>query len=130
MFVDASALVAIITGEPEAKALASRLNGARSRITSPIAVFETIAALSRERRGDFGMLEIDLREFLAESKILVLPLSENTGWDAAEVHLRYGKRSGHPARLNMGDCFAYAMAKQHDVPLLYKGDDFALTDLA
>ena len=43
---------------------------------------------------------------------------------------RFGKGSGHPARLNLGDCFAYAMAKQHGVPLLYKGDDFSQTDLA
>ena len=43
---------------------------------------------------------------------------------------RFGKGSGHPAQLNLGDCFAYAMAKQHGVPLLYKGDDFSQTDLA
>jgi ribonuclease VapC len=130
MFVDASALVAIMTGEPDAEALTSRLNEAKAPITSPIAVFETIAALSRKRRGAFETLEFDLTEFLSASNIAVVPVSNETGWDAAEIHLRYGKRSGHPARLNMGDCFAYAMAKQHKVPLLYKGDDFALTDLA
>ena len=53
-----------------------------------------------------------------------------TGDLALEAHLRFGKGSGHPARLNMGDCFAYAMAKQHGVPLLYKGDGFAQTDVA
>ncbi len=48
----------------------------------------------------------------------------------ADVHQRYGKGLGHPARLNMGDCFSYALAKKSGDPLLYKGDDFSHTDLA
>ena len=59
-----------------------------------------------------------------------MPIGERENDGAFEAFHRYGKRSGHPARLNLGDCFAYACAKANDARLLYKGDDFARTDLA
>ena len=130
MFVDASAMVAIICGEPDAEMLSDRLGRADMRITSPMAVFETVAALSRKSRNDIGVFSDDVSEFLESAEIALVGIRPDDGLDAAEVHLRYGKRSGHPARLNMGDCFAYAMARRHGVPILYTGDDFSLTDLA
>ena len=130
MFVDASALVAILTEEADAETLTKRLNAAQHRFTSAVAIFETLAALSRKTLRDVETLAADLEEFLAESNIEVRPIIEANGWAAAEAHFHLGKRSGHPARLNLGDCFAYAMAKQHGVPLLHNGDDLAHTDLA
>jgi ribonuclease VapC len=130
MFVDASALVAILTNEPEAHAFVNAIDGADRATTSAIALFEASAAIRRKRPGDAEDIADDLRFFLARAKITVEPITEEVGYAAAEVQSRYGKGSGHPARLNLGDCFAYAMAKQHKVPLLYKGDDFSLTDLA
>ena len=64
------------------------------------------------------------------ASIATLPIDRTRRHAALAAYARYGKGSGHPARLNLGDCFAYAMAKQHGVPLLYKGDDFSQTDLA
>jgi ribonuclease VapC len=130
MFVDASALVAILAEEPEGEDLAARIEQAERLVTSPIAIFETLAALIRKKSRDIEDLRRDLQAFLRRARIEVLSISEEAGYAAADAHGKLGKRSGHPARLNMGDCFAYAMAKQHRVPLLYKGDDFSKTDLA
>ena len=71
-----------------------------------------------------------VRGFLERARISVVAIEDAAATGALDAHARFGKTSMHPARLNMGDCFAYAMAKQHGVPLLYKGDDFAQTDLA
>jgi ribonuclease VapC len=68
--------------------------------------------------------------FLRDAVIEVASIGEGTSILSLDVFAKYGKGRGHPARLNFGDCFAYAMAKQHGVPLLYKGDDFSQTDLA
>jgi ribonuclease VapC len=130
MFIDASALVAILSEEEGAKALSTRIELAEKPFTSPIAVFETISALLRKKQERFETIAADLRAFLEGASIDVMPIANHLGFEAAEVQTRFGKRSGHPARLNLGDCFAYAIAKQHGVPLLYKGDDFSQTDLA
>ena len=70
-----------------------------------------------------------MEHFLQRSNVETLPITAETGSLALDAFERYGK-GRHPARLNFGDCFAYAMAKQHGVPLLYNGEDFAQTDLA
>jgi ribonuclease VapC len=130
MFLDASAIVAILALEPDYGPLAERLDAAADPTTSPIAVFEAAQALARDRELGLQRARILVEEFLQRSGTDVLPIAAQTADIALDAHARYGKRSGHPARLNMGDCFAYAMAKQHGVPLLYKGEDFAQTDLA
>jgi ribonuclease VapC len=130
MFVDASALVAILTEEPDAKQLTDRIERAGGGITSPIAIFETVAALMRRRQRSVEAVSRNLRAFLQASGIQVVPITPEIGYRAAAAHAALGKQSGHPARLNLGDCFAYAAAKQHGVALLYKGEDFAQTDLA
>lgn len=132
MFVDASVLAAILLDEPDgpefARTIESRPAGRLS--TSPIAVFEAALAVSRtEQCGIERAARIVIR-LLERSGIAIAPIDERAGALAIAAHARYGKGSGHPARLNMGDCFAYAMARQHGVGLLYKGDDFARTDLA
>jgi ribonuclease VapC len=128
MFVDASALVAIITSEPDGPALAKRLNASEPRYISPVAIYETAMALLRLRDGtiDAAMALID--DFLQHSRIGTIPITDEIGRNALDAFARYG-RGRHPARLNMGDCFAYACARSLGVPLLCKGDDFAQTDI-
>jgi ribonuclease VapC len=129
MFVDASALSAILLGEKEAESLTRRLERAETRYTSPLAVFEAALAISRVHARGAGA-EMRVRAFLRRAEVSILSIRDETVSLALEAHARFGKGHGHPARLNLCDCFAYAMARQHGMPLLYKGDDFAQTDLA
>jgi ribonuclease VapC len=127
MFVDASAIVAILTGEPEAEALIDRLERAIRPVTSAIAIFEATSGLCRRRHASVDEAEADVAEFLTQARITLVPIAEaNT---ALQAFSHYGKGRGHPAQLNMGDCFAYAVAKNHRTSLLYKGDDFSKTDI-
>ena len=130
MFVDASAIVAILTREAEADALADVLEGARSPITSPIAVFEAALGICRKRHASVGEAEADVREFLEVADIRAVPITEREAATALAAFSRYGKGRGHPAQLNLGDCFAYAIAKNHRAALLFKGEDFDKTDIA
>ena len=129
MFVDASAMVAILTREPEADALADALESASRPITSPIALFEATLGLCRKRHASVAEALADVREFLETAKIQTVALNEADGDAALEAFARYGKGRGHPAQLNLGDCFAYAAAKNHRTGLLFKGDDFTKTDI-
>ena len=129
MFVDASAIVAILTEEADAKQLAESLDTARNPITSPIAVWEAAASISR-KTGQRAEAELsNVLAFLDIAQIAVVPIDMPATAAAVAAFDRYGRRSGHPADLNMGDCFAYAFAKERGTKLLYKGKDFALTDL-
>jgi ribonuclease VapC len=130
MFVDASAIVAILTREPEADALADILESARSPITSPIAIFEAALGICRKRHASVEEAEADVREFLGVAAIRTVSITEREGETALAAFSRYGKGRGHPAQLNLGDCFAYAVAKNHRTALLFKGDDFSQTDIA
>lgn len=129
MFVDASAIVAIITLEPGHEPLAARLDSQSGSVTSPLAVYEAALALARLHRRNIGEARAKVAAFLQRTGVTIVPIDEAAAFLAIDAHAQYGK-GNHPARLNLGDCFAYAMAKQHGVPLLYKGDDFAQTDLA
>lgn len=129
MFVDASAIVAIITLEPGHEPLAARLDSQSGSVTSPLAVYEAALALARLHRRNIGEARAKVAAFLQRTDVTIVPIDEAAAFLAIDAHAQYGK-GNHPARLNLGDCFAYAMAKQHGVPLLYKGDDFAQTDLA
>jgi len=70
-----------------------------------------------------------VREFLSAARIRTVPITDKEADLALGAFARYGKGRGHPAQLNMGDCFAYAVAKAHQVPLLFNGDDFDKTDI-
>jgi ribonuclease VapC len=129
MFVDASAVVAIMTLEPGHESLAADLELASRSITSPLAIYEAALAIARLHRRDVGDAKAKVVSFLQRAEIAVVPIDGDAASLALDAQARYGKGS-HPARLNMGDCFAYAVAKQHGVPLLYKGNDFSQTDLA
>lgn len=129
MFIDASALVAILLHESDADALLSRVEAADERVTSPVAVYETVLALMRERGLSRVVAEQQVRAFFAATGLRVTPITDEIGRAALDAFDRYGKGRGHPAQLNMGDCFAYGAAMALGVPLLFKGDDFAATAL-
>ncbi len=129
MFVDASAIVAILTEEDDGQALAETLDAARSPVTSPIAVWEAAASISRKTRRTAESELPDILAFLEAASIAIVPVDMTVTTGALSAFDRYGRRSGHPADLNMGDCFAYAFAKLNKTGLLYKGKDFGLTDL-
>ncbi len=74
--------------------------------------------------------EREVRHFLDQTGVAMLVIDDTTASLAVQAFQTYGKGRGHPAQLNMGDCFSHACARQHRVPLLYVGDDFAQTDLA
>jgi ribonuclease VapC len=130
MFVDASIIVAVLTEEPDAEALSYRIERGAGLFTSPIALFEAVIAVGRKSRLDQETVRSRVQAWLDGARISTRSVDPEMGVLALAAHARYGKGTGHPARLNLGDCFAYAMAKQHGVALLYKGDDFAQTDLA
>ena len=128
MFIDASALVAILVGEAEGPSLQKRLLDATRRLTSGLAVYE--AALAASRIGGVALAEAaaELGTFIEGARVEIVPLGPVEAAIALDAHARFGK-GRHPARLNMGDCFAYACARTQGAPLLYKGDEFALTDI-
>jgi ribonuclease VapC len=128
MFLDASAAIAIIAREGDAAALAGRLRQANEVHTSPIAVYETVLGLARLGQISIQEAQAVLDRFLREIRAQNMPITVEIGRNALSAFERYG-RGRHPAALNMGDCFAYACARQLDIPLLFKGDDFPLTDI-
>ena len=128
IFVDASALTAILLTEVDAEALSMAIYGDRSRRTSALAVYETVLAVFRVRGGDLATARADVEDFLARSKIEVVSIGLAEQEAALDAFERYGK-GRHPAKLNMGDCFAYACARTRGARLLYKGDDFSQTDI-
>ena len=130
MFVDASALVAILTREPEVDALADLLEAADAPITSAIAVFETVAGVCRKRQVSVADAQEAVRALLTTAGVAVVPITDEDGAIALDAFARFGRGRGHPAQLNLGDCFAYALARRHNAPVLCKGDDFRATDIA
>jgi len=129
MFVDASAIVAILGRESEADRFADLLEEASVSITSPIAIFEAVLGLCRKRHASVGKTQADVQEFLSIAGIECVPITTTDSQTALAAFSRYGKGTGHPAQLNLGDCFAYAVARNRRMPLLFKGDDFNKTDI-
>jgi ribonuclease VapC len=129
MFIDASAIVAILTGEPEADRFSDALENAPVKITSAIAVFEAALGVCRKRHASIAEAEADVRELLALAAMDCVSITEADSHTALAAFARYGKGTGHPAQLDLGDCFAYAIARNRNLPLLFKGDDFARTDV-
>ena len=128
MFLDASAMISIIAMEDDAMTLAARLGQARAVQTSAIALFETAAGLARIANAPVADALAVVDRFLAEVNATVIPIGSATGREALAAFARFGK-GRHAAALNMGDCFAYACAREADMPLLCKGNDFPRTDV-
>jgi ribonuclease VapC len=129
LFIDASAMVSMLTLEDGYEELADILDSANVRLTSALAIWETTIALSLSKGVMMDFASEDVSMFLGGRGISVVPIGSAEAAAALTAHRTYGK-GRHPARLNMGDCFAYACAKTNGARLLYKGNDFALTDLA
>jgi ribonuclease VapC len=129
MFVDASAIAAILTAEPETDTLADLLDAARSPITSPVAVFEAVQGLRRKRHASVAEAQDDVMEFLRVAGVRMVSVGPREVETALDAFGRYGKGSEHPAQLNLADCFAYAVARNFRAPLLFKGEGFSKTDI-
>lgn len=128
MFVDASAMVAMLTEEIDGDALADCLASASERRTSAIAVFQAVAALARKRSYSIDEARAIVARFLDVCEIRLIPIGDAESEAALMAFERFGK-GRHPASLNLGDCFAYGCAKALDAPLLFKGDAFPHTDI-
>lgn len=129
MFLDASAIVGIIAREDDAGALAARIEEAESVYTSPMAAYEAMLGVARACNMTIADAGKAFDRFVAAIPAEIIPITAEIGRIAVDAFERFG-RGRHPARLNMGDCFAYACARALDVPLLFKGDDFLQTDIA
>ena len=129
MFVDASAIVAMLNGEAEAGKFADALERSDARVTSPVAIFEAVLGVCRVRNATVEQAATKVAEFLKMANIQCVPITEYEARTALVAFDRYGKGRGHPAQLNLGDCFAYAVARNGNLPLLFKGDDFTKTDI-
>jgi len=125
MVIDASAVIACLLDEPERADFVSAIEGDPVRLISVVGFVEaSFVMLSRKRAGGLA----DLQAFLDEGEIERVPVDLRQAEAAVEAFRRFG-RGRHPARLNIGDCFAYALVKGTGEPLLFKGGDFARTDI-
>lgn len=125
MIVDSSALVAIIFDEPEADDLFGALMAGAPRL-SAATYFETGMVIDRKAEDDFPARAFE--RLLTMTRLEVVPMTREQAELARVAYRAYGK-GNHRAALNFGDCFAYALAKETGETLLFKGDDFARTDV-
>jgi ribonuclease VapC len=129
MFVDASAIIAIIAGESDRLSLTARLAQSSEVYVSPIVIYEATTGLARLRACSMHDAEKLVSGFIDETQAGMIDITLGIARDAASAFARFG-RGKHKAQLNMGDCFAYACARERHLPLLFKGDDFVHTDIA
>lgn len=125
MVIDTSALVAILLDEPERRAFNEKIEADPRRFVSAVTFVET-ALVIEARAGEAGGRELDL--FLHRANVETVPVDADQAEIARQAFRRYGL-GRHPASLDFGDCFAYALVKTTGEPLLFKGDDFARTDI-
>jgi ribonuclease VapC len=126
VIVDSSALVAILKREPERAAYSALLETTRDVKISAATYFEMCIVIDSLRQPTMSRALDDLVE---RSRIAIEPVTAEQAKIAREAYRDYGKGSGHPAGLNFGDCFSYALARNKREAILYKGDDFVHTDL-
>jgi len=127
MIIDTSALIAILRDEPEARICAVAIEKSVKRRVSA-ANFVEAALVIDGSRDPIASRRFD--NLINEAQIVIEPVTEIQARIAREAYRDFGKGSGHPAKLNFGDCFAYALARATGEPLLFKGDDFINTDVA
>ena len=126
MILDTSAIVAILRDESEAESFVTAIADARNRRVSAVSYVEA-AAVIEGSRDPVASRKFD--DFFREADINVEVVTVEQAWIARLAYQDFGKGSGHPAHLNFGDCFAYALAKAKGEPILFKGQDFKHTDL-
>jgi len=127
MIIDASALIAILRDEPEARTFAKAIASTNIRRVSAVNYVEAAAVIDASRNPVASRRFDDL---LREAQLIIETVTEAQARIAREAYRDFGKGSRHPAGLNFGDCFAYALAKATGEPILFKGDDFSRTDLS
>ena len=125
MVVDTSALLCVLFVEPDSQRFSNILSRSRDTLLCAVNYFEGVV-VAGSRSGDRG--RAIFLEILANAGISIVPATAELSRIATDAYFRFGK-GFHPARLNMGDCFAYALARQLNQPLLFKGNDFARTDI-
>jgi ribonuclease VapC len=126
MILDTSAIIAILRDEPEAGACVRAIISARNRRISAVNFVEAAVVIDASR-DPVASRKFD--QMFREAEIVVEPVTESQARIAREAYRDFGKGSGHPAGLNFGDCFAYALSKESGEPLLFKGQDFEHTDV-
>lgn len=127
MIIDTSALIVILRHEDDAERFAAAIERARTRRISAATYVELGAVIDGARDP---VVSRRLDELLDAASIVIEQVTAEQARIAREAYRDFGRGSGHAARLNFGDCFAYALAKAIGEPLLFKGDDFAKTDVA
>jgi ribonuclease VapC len=125
MVIDTSAVLAILQNEPERRKFNEAIETAESRSMSTASFVESSMILE-SRYGADGVRDLDL--FISKAQIMYAPVDTEQAQLARDAFRTYG-RGRHPAGLNFGDCFSYALAKALDEPLLFKGEDFSKTDI-
>jgi len=127
MIIDTSALIAILRNEPEARNCALAIEKSVNRRLSAASFVETALVIDGSRDPIASRRFDDL---ISEARIVIEPVTEAQARIAREAYRDFGRGGGHPAKLNFGDCFAYALSKVAGEPLLFKGEDFIHTDIA
>ena len=127
MIIDSSALIAILREEPDARSFARAIEEADDVKISAATLFE--ASIVADGAQD-GNVRRRFDDVCRDTGLIVMPFDSEQARIAREAYRSFGKGSGHKARLNFGDCFAYALARVTGEPLLYKGTDFQQTDVA
>jgi ribonuclease VapC len=123
---DTSAIIAIFKREPDAATYHDRINSA-ARTYLSAASFAEASIVVTGQYGEAGLRELDA--LIVELGIRIEPFTQDHARLAREAFARFGKGRGGKAQLNMGDCFSYALARAMNLPLLFKGEDFAATDV-
>jgi len=126
MIVDASALIAILRSESDALIYATAIEAAAERLVSAANYVEAAVVIDGSR-DPIASRRFD--ELIKEARLVIEPVTAAQAKIARDAYRDFGKGSGHPAQLNFGDCFAYALAKATGKPLLFKGSDFHHTDI-
>jgi ribonuclease VapC len=129
IFVDSSAVVALLTADPDAAALAVKLDGDAERISAGHVILEASMRLASLFGLTAAAADGLVTRLLREAAISVVPITEDIGHAAVAAFDRYGRGRGAGGNLNFGDCLSYACAKAHGARLLFKGHDFSQTDV-
>jgi ribonuclease VapC len=130
MFLDASAVLGILLNEEDRETLLGRIQTAKTPLTtSPVAFMECVTNFAGKAGVSIEKAQEIISEFHDTLKVRSVAITPEIGNRAIRAFMQYGKGQNSPARLNMGECFAYAVAKNYGIPLLYKGNDFVHTDL-
>lgn len=141
MFIDASAIIAVLAEEADARQIVAKLDGATTIICSPLVRYEVVLGLARARWTALHGADLPMSAefvaqiativdgFLGELGVIEQNVTTEIGTEAIRAAGKYGRGTGHLAKLNFGDCYSYAAAKISGLPLLFKGNDFIHTDI-